>query len=210
MDEQTREKVVALFNQISILKSFSNQEIKEKFFKKGLSKIVEYAPGELIIAEGKYDNWVYWLINGQIDVMKNKIKVAAFRRIGDMFGEMGIVDGDARSASVLASSTVVCLAIDMSILDHPELEQKISKEAFCNDVAHITKSRLARTTNRLTESEQTLLLVKEKLVETEKKWNASMEMLSKTLQKLEEKDENTKALTRDLEAMREELKVLKG
>jgi len=95
----------------------------------------------LIVAEGKYDNWVYWLINGQIDVMKNEIKVATFRRIGDMFGEMGIVDGDAISASVLASSAVVRLAIDMSILDHPELEQKISKEAFCNDVAHITKSR---------------------------------------------------------------------
>ncbi len=206
MDEQIREKVVALFTQISILKSFSNKEIKEKFFKKGFSKIVEYVPGEKIIAEGKYDNWVYWLINGQIDVMKNKIKVATFRRIGDMFGEMGIVDGDARSASVLASSTVVCLAIDMSILDHPELEQKISKEAFCNDVAQITKSRLAKTTNRLTESEQELLLVKEKLVKTEKKWSDSMETLSKTLKKLEEKDEHIKALTQDLEAAREKQK----
>ncbi len=37
-----------------------------------------------------------------------------------------------------------------------------------------------------------------------------METLSKTLQKLEEKDEYIKALTLDLERMREELKVLKG
>jgi len=62
MDEQVREKIFELFTQISICKSFSSEEIKERFFKKGLAKIIEYNPGETIIDEGKYDNWVYWLI----------------------------------------------------------------------------------------------------------------------------------------------------
>lgn len=210
MDPQIQEKVLGLFPQISILKSFSSGEIKEKFFKKGFAKIIGYAPGEVIISEGKYDNRVYWLIDGKIDVVKNEVLVAAFRRVGDMFGEMGILDGDARSASVVANTHVICLSIDMSILDHPELEQKISREAFCNDVALVTKSRLARTTSRLTESEQEILLLKKKLAETDQKWRSSMETLSKTLDKLEEKDAYINALKQDLAAVQNELNRLKG
>lgn len=210
MDSKMQEKVLALFPQISILKSFSSEEIKDKFFKKGFAKIVGYAPGEIIISEGKYDNWVYWLIDGKIDVVKNDVRVAEFRRVGDMFGEMGILEGDARSASVMANSPVVCLSIDMSILDHPELERKISREAFCNDVAHVTKKRLARTTSRLTVSEHELLSVKDKLAETDRKWHSTMETLSKTLDKLEEKDAQIKALKQDLAAVQNELQKIKG
>lgn len=199
MDTQVREKIIELFTQISVLKSFSTPEIQEKFFKKGLAKIIEYKPGETIIVEGKYDNWVYWLIDGKIDVIKNNYKVASFERIGDMFGEMGILEGDARSASVFACTETICLAIDMSILDHPELEQKISQETFCRDVAQVTKNRLAKTTNRLTEAGQELEITKQKLADTEQRREEAMQTIKKTLLKLDEKDKEIKDLKQELE-----------
>ncbi|MFC1592050.1 cyclic nucleotide-binding domain-containing protein [Thermodesulfobacteriota bacterium] len=198
MEKEIKDRVIDLFTQIAIFTSFSTAEIKTKFFRQGLAKIVEYDAAETIIAEGKYDNWVFWLIDGQIDVVKNNCRVATFQRVGDMFGEMGILEGDARSASVYAGVPTVCLCIDMSILDHPELEAKIDKETFCRDVAQVTKNRLAKTTSRLTETENTLAAVAQKLQEEERKHAETLQTLKKTLEKLDEKDKIIAALQQKL------------
>ncbi len=188
MKQEVKDTVIELFTQISLFKSFSAKEISTKFFQHGFARIIEYQPAETIISEGKYDNWMYWLISGKVDVIKNNCHVATLQRVGDMFGEMGILEGDARSASVYASTSSICLAIDMSILDHPELERKISRNAFCKDVAYVTKSRLATTTNRLTEAEQGLEDTKQLLAQSEQKLLENRQILKKTLGLLEEKD----------------------
>jgi len=203
MDARNREKIFELFTQLSILKSFSTAEIKDTFFKRGLAKVVEYSPGDTIIDEGKYDNWVYWLIEGRIDVIKNGVSVAFFERIGDMFGEMGILEGDARSASVFARTKTVCLTIDMSILEHPDLKDKISQEVFCRDIAQVTKDRLAKTTFRLSETEQ-------QLAETEQSWKETMATLKKTLERLEEKDMELASLKQSLDQARQEAQRLEA
>jgi len=204
MDSKFREKIIALFTHLSLFESFSPAEIKEKFFSKGLAKIIEYAPGEKIIDEGKYDNWAYWLISGKIDVVKNNCTVATFQRVGDMFGEMGILQGDARSASVIAATGTVCIAIDMSILEHAALRHRISKEAFCRDVAFLTKDRLAMTTFRLTEAQHELALARQQAAEAQHGWQEALQTLKKTLLKLDEKDKEIKALRDELHRLRQE------
>lgn len=209
MDEQIREKVFGLFTHVAVCKSFSRAEIQEKIFKKGLAKIIEYSRGETIISEGKYDNWVYWLIEGKINVVKNGVTVATFERVGDMFGEMGILDGDARSASVVAAADTICLTIDMSILDHPGLQQKISREDFCRDIAQATKGRLVKTTCRLTEAEQRLLAARQQLEATEQKLRETMSELNRTRELISSKDEALAALHKQLEGAHQELALVK-
>jgi CRP/FNR family transcriptional regulator, cyclic AMP receptor protein len=202
MDSQLRNRVIELFNLISLFAHFSPAEIREKFFHKGLAKIVEYQPAENIISEGKYDNWVYWLINGQIDVIKNTCRVATFERKGDMFGEMGILEGNARSACVYAVTQSICLGIDMSILDHPDLERKISRGAFCKDVAYVAKNRLAKTTSRLSETEHGLVQTKNALTQSEKELFEARLTIKKTLEVLEEKDKEVAGLKDQLEKLK--------
>lgn len=204
MDSQSREKIIELFTHLSLFESFTAAEIKEKFFNKGLAKITGYAAGEKIIDEGRYDNWAYWLIDGRINVVKNNCTVATFQRVGDMFGEMGILQGDARSASVVAAIDTVCIAIDMSILDHADLKHKISQEAFCRDVAFVTKDRLARTTCRLSEAQNELAITRQQLAESQQNWQEALQTLKKTLQKLDEKDREIKALQEELHRLRQE------
>jgi CRP-like cAMP-binding protein len=205
MDSQSQEKIIELFTHLSLFESFTAAEIKEKFFNKGLAKINSYAAGEKIIDEGRYDNWAYWLIDGKINVVKNNCTVATFQRVGDMFGEMGILQGDARSASVFAAVDTVCIAIDMSILDHADLKHKISQEAFCKDVAFVTKDRLARTTCRLSEAQNELALTRQQLAESQQNWQETLQTLKKTLQKLDEKDREIKALQDELHRLRQEV-----
>ena len=202
-----KEKIIDIFTQISLFKTFSASEIQGKFFQKGLAKIIEYQPGETIIDEGKYDNWVFWLIDGRIEIVKKTVTVATFQRVGDMFGEMGILEGDARSASVIACTPTTCLTIDMSILDHPDIKHKISQEAFCRDVAQVTKTRLARTTSRLSESARELELIKQQLSESEKRYNEAMQTIKKILLKLDGKDQEIQTLRQELDRTLDEIKT---
>ena len=77
-----------------------------------LSKVREYEKGEAIIREGGHDQWIYFLLAGRIRIEKNGVTIAVIDKIGEIFGEMRLLDGQARSASVFAESRTTCLAFD--------------------------------------------------------------------------------------------------
>ena len=79
-----------------------------------LSKIREYEDGEIIIREGEEDPWLYFLLSGRIKIKKNNVEIARIDRIGEIFGEMRIVDLQNRSASVYADGRTLCLGVDTS------------------------------------------------------------------------------------------------
>ena len=78
------------------------------------SKMIKYDPYEAIISEGEYSSWIYFLIQGEVGIQKEGETINVLRRCGDIFGEMGIIDNSPRSASIVAISSTVCLAIDTS------------------------------------------------------------------------------------------------
>ena len=77
-----------------------------------LSKIREYEKGEVIIKEGGQDQWIYFLLSGKVRIEKGGTDIATIDKIGEIFGEMRLLDGLARSASVFAEGKTVCLAFD--------------------------------------------------------------------------------------------------
>jgi len=79
-----------------------------------LSKIRRYDSNECIIKEGDIDPWLYFLLSGRIRVEKEGVQITKITKIGDVFGEMRIVDSSARSASVFAETPTSCLAINTS------------------------------------------------------------------------------------------------
>ena len=93
------------------LADFSEKDLKGIL---EMSKIRKYEPGEVILEEGVLDCWIYFLISGKIKVVKHDESLSILRRTGDVFGEMGIIDGSPRSASVYAVDETVCLATDSS------------------------------------------------------------------------------------------------
>ncbi|MBF0100050.1 MAG: cyclic nucleotide-binding domain-containing protein [Desulfobacterales bacterium] len=79
-----------------------------------LSKIREYNDNELIIKEGDIDPWLYFLLKGKIRVEKSGIEIGTLDKVGEIFGEMRIIDSQTRSASVYAVGKTICLAVDTS------------------------------------------------------------------------------------------------
>ncbi|MBS3758628.1 MAG: cyclic nucleotide-binding domain-containing protein [Desulfobacterales bacterium] len=79
-----------------------------------LSKIREYEDGELIIREGDNDPWLYFLLSGKLRIKKNDVEIGRIHQVGDIFGEMRIIDNMTRSASVYADGYTICLCVDTS------------------------------------------------------------------------------------------------
>ncbi len=133
------------------LADFSEKDLKGIL---ELSKIRKYEPGEVILKEGSYDCWIYFLISGKIKVVKHNENLSILRRTGDVFGEMGVIDGSPRSASVYAIDETVCLATDSSFIDRLAGNDKI---AFSCVLYRIFSEILA---NRLRLTSEELITVK--------------------------------------------------
>lgn len=131
---------------------FSEEDLKGAL---RLSKIRKYEPGELILEEGALDCWIYFLVSGNVRIVKQGEDLSILKRTGDVFGEMGIIDGSPRSASIYAIDETVCLATDASYIDRLSGNEKV---AFCFILYRIFAEILA---NRLRLTTDTLVKVKE-------------------------------------------------
>ncbi len=137
--------------EIPTLSAFSEDELKGLL---ELSKIRKYEPGELILKEGFFDAWIYFLVSGKVQIVKHGEDVSLLKRVGDIFGEMSIIDGSPRSASVYAVDKTVCLATDASYIDRLSDDDRI---AFCYILYRILSEILAERLRSTTEE-----LIKEK------------------------------------------------
>jgi CRP-like cAMP-binding protein len=99
---------------LSPLKNFETGSLKQLL---RLSKIREYGDGEMIIEEGERDPWIYFLLAGRVRVEKNGVAIRQIDKVGEILGEMRILDGLSRSASVYAESKTLSLAVDTSATD---------------------------------------------------------------------------------------------
>ncbi len=76
------------------------------------ASIRRYDAGEEVINEGEFDNRVFFLIFGNLEISVQENVVGTLKRLGDVFGEMGIIDGSPRSATITAVSTSLVVALD--------------------------------------------------------------------------------------------------
>ena len=93
-------RLIILLKKIDRFKLFSDEDIRV-FLE--LAKLKEYDAGEVVIEEGEADTWIYFLISGTIEIVKDNKVIGHLRRTGDIFGEMGVINGSPRSATVRAS-----------------------------------------------------------------------------------------------------------
>ncbi|MEW6428026.1 MAG: cyclic nucleotide-binding domain-containing protein [Thermodesulfobacteriota bacterium] len=106
--------LIARLKTISPLDRFADGELRSIL---GMSRILQYDRNDAIIRENEYDNRVYFLIAGEVQVEKGGRQVKRIRETGAVFGEMGVIEGAARSATVTAVKKTVCLALDASLAE---------------------------------------------------------------------------------------------
>jgi signal-transduction protein with cAMP-binding, CBS, and nucleotidyltransferase domain len=79
-----------------------------------LSRTRKYEKGEYIIRQGEQDPYLYFLLSGKVSVLKDDMLITQIDSLGEIFGEMRLLDRQVRSASVVAEEPTLCLAVDTS------------------------------------------------------------------------------------------------
>lgn len=85
-----------------------------------------YQAGETIIAKGKFDQMIYWVLSGQADIVttiKNQPKIIHKSHPGECIGALGVLRGAVRTADVVAGKEgVSVIELDWAITDkEPDL-----------------------------------------------------------------------------------------
>lgn len=127
-----------------------------------MSDIKEFQPGEQILEEGRFERSIFYLISGQARIVKNGKALAIIRRTGDVFGEMGVIDGSARSASVFAVDKTICLKTDMSAVESLYGDSKLAfRYTIFRGFAQILANRLRLTSEALLQLQEELARFKD-------------------------------------------------
>lgn len=143
------QRVLNDIKKLEIFEPFTDDELRNLV---AMSKIRKYNPEEVIFEQGSADTWLYFLIYGQVRLMKDNRSVALLQRRGDIFGEMGAIACAPRSASAKAMGETVCLATDIYYIEQLAGTEKLAFGYVIYRVfSTVLADRLRSTTDELME-----------------------------------------------------------
>lgn len=121
------------------------------------ASIRRYEAGEILINEGEFDNQVFFLIFGDLEISVKGNVVGNLQRLGDVFGEMGIIDGSPRSASIAATKTTLVVSLDDTAIGALGEHSKVFTQAVMYRVfAEVLAHRLRKANDQIVELKEQL------------------------------------------------------
>jgi CRP-like cAMP-binding protein len=149
------ERRIKTLHRIELFTQMSDKELKH------LATHLKYAPfarGDLISKQGAIAHWLYIIINGDAEVYveandgtKHTLNILSK---GDFFGEMGMMTGAPRTASVLAKTDVECYRLDKTGFEG--IMQ--ARPTIAEEVTHILVERRAELDHVLQDAGETIKL----------------------------------------------------
>lgn len=136
-DEQEHRRRLDALAKVELFRTLS-QEDREK-----LADSLRYAPftkGEALTRQGAEAHWLYMILDGQASVRVSsggQEREVARLGPGDFFGEMSLMTGEPRSATVVALTDVECYRLDKSAFQ----ETVRSRPELAEDVAEVLARR---------------------------------------------------------------------
>ena len=129
MNEDTSDKlgghITRLLSNAPKFEILSDDELRDFV---DVGQIRTYEAGEILMQEGQYDCWFHILIAGQLEVTKGDKVIGYMDRVGDLLGEMGVIDGSPRSATIKTVSKCTLIGFDASYI---EQKLKSNDVSFC-------------------------------------------------------------------------------
>ena len=94
-------------------------------------KLLIFLPGDLIIRQGEFGNAMYFLARGEVDAIVNN-NVVANLKTGSFFGEMSLIKGEKRNASIKALDFCDVYQLNKNDFDYirskyPEFDMQVSE-----------------------------------------------------------------------------------
>jgi small-conductance mechanosensitive channel/CRP-like cAMP-binding protein len=124
---------VAWLRRVSLFNGLSVEEVTQ--LARGLHAI-PFAPGEVLTRQGADAHWLYIVISGKVSVRvhhEDMEREVATLGEGQFFGEMGLLTGEVRTATVVAAAEVECYRLGKDtfrelVQVRPEIAEEVASE----------------------------------------------------------------------------------
>jgi len=122
-------QIITLLKKTPLFANTSEKSL-ETMLKSAVQKTV--APGGKVVQEGQGGVGFYLILEGKAEVIKDGVKLAELGT-GNFFGELSVIDGQLRTADVIAVTETKCWiltqwAMKSIISNHPEVAQSMLEE----------------------------------------------------------------------------------
>jgi len=122
--QEVLEEMVRRVDLFSVLRNEEREWLRRELVPK------RFGRGEHVIEQGDSGNTFYLVGSGELSVRASGVEVSRLTR-GNYFGEMSMLTGEPRTATVVALTDVVLLELDRPVFarlfaNHPELAPKLS------------------------------------------------------------------------------------
>jgi CRP-like cAMP-binding protein len=155
------EELIDKLRDVGVFTRFTEDQIKTFI---GQTQLRKFRRGDTIIKEGAHDNVIYFLISGSVILTKDHQVIGVFKRVGDVFGEMRLVDSAARSASIIADADTVCLALEFApTKTEMEKVHPLIATVLYKTFAEVLADRLRKTTDELAKARNEIDELRKKL-----------------------------------------------
>jgi len=140
----------AVLSRCPLFRGMSTYQVKKLIL---LSELVEFAPGELLIAQGDVSTGMYVLLRGEVSISIDeggRPLVIDRGRAGDIFGEIAFAGtGVPRTATIAALSAIVAVRLDAGRMGrglrfYPSLAMQLYK-----NISQLLGERLVQSHGRL-------------------------------------------------------------
>lgn len=140
-----REDVFRVLRQVTTFQSLSDSQIQ---ILTGTARFERYATGEILVRQGEEGRSLFVIRSGTVSVERageaGSSQRMATLRAGDFFGEMSLLTGEPRSATVVSMSEVEVVVVDKSgVAAVLSQDQKLVKSL--SDTLERRSRQLART-----------------------------------------------------------------
>ncbi len=103
-----QESVDTLLSSVPFYKSIKQADQYQYDLLLRHSKILEFSPGEVILEKGLKEEWLYFLLKGQLEVhagsSEDQATIVNYITPGEVFGDLAVLFDHVRTATVVADS----------------------------------------------------------------------------------------------------------
>ncbi len=114
----------------------------------------EYDEGSYVFKEGGHGGYMFFIVDGEVEVIKqfdNKKHTIATLTVGRSVGEMSLIDGSPRSATVRAKSKLKLIVLKREDFTQLNDEQPAIANKVLMGICTLLSASLRDTNNRFTE-----------------------------------------------------------
>lgn len=158
-EQQERDRELALrkrtLKKIELFNGFSESELDDIA---STLTFATFARGDVITHQGAIAHWLYILITGEVDIWyetpTHERRHLTTLPAGRVFGEMGLMTGEPRRATVTARKDAECYRLDKKSFEHIMQSRPELAELFAHILTERNKQLVAVQNNKVPENHE--------------------------------------------------------